>query len=61
MAHAAKIMAGTAIALIGNPALIQAAKEAHKARLEGNPFVNPIPDDVMPPIQPASARLDAAE
>jgi aminobenzoyl-glutamate utilization protein B len=61
MAHAAKIMAGTAIDLIRNPALVEAAKAEHKERLDGNPFVNPIPDDVMPPILPVPAALDAAE
>lgn len=61
MAHAAKTMAGTAIELIRNPALVEAAKAEHKGRLDGNPFVNPIPDDVMPPILPLPAALDAAE
>jgi aminobenzoyl-glutamate utilization protein B len=50
MAHAAKAMAGTAIELFLDPALIEAAKADHRNRLDGNPFVNPIPDDVMPPI-----------
>ncbi|EHS51765.1 amidohydrolase [Rhizobium sp. PDO1-076] len=55
MAHAAKVIAGTAIELILNPTLIAAAKADQRARLDGNPFVNPIPDDVMPPIPPASS------
>ncbi|MDP9811964.1 aminobenzoyl-glutamate utilization protein B [Rhizobium tibeticum] len=50
MAHAAKVMASTAIELIGNPALIDAAKADLKARLDGTPFVNPIPNDVQPPL-----------
>jgi aminobenzoyl-glutamate utilization protein B len=50
MEHAAKVMASTAIDLIGNPALIEAAKADHEARLDGVPFVNPIPDDVDPPL-----------
>ncbi|AYG63218.1 M20 family metallopeptidase [Rhizobium jaguaris] len=50
MEHAAKIMASTALDLISNPALIEAAKSDHKARLDGTPFVNPIPDDVEPPL-----------
>ncbi|WP_440408429.1 M20 family metallopeptidase [Neorhizobium petrolearium] len=61
MAHAAKIMAGTAIELICNPALIEAAKADHKDRLDGNPFVNPIPDEVMPPIRPVPDTPDAAQ
>jgi aminobenzoyl-glutamate utilization protein B len=50
MEHAAKVMASTAIDLISNPALIEAAKADHEARLDGVPFVNPIPDDVDPPL-----------
>ena len=48
--HAAKVMASTAIALISNPALIKAAKADLQARLDGSPFVNPIPEDVEPPL-----------
>jgi aminobenzoyl-glutamate utilization protein B len=48
--HAAKVMASTAIDLIRNPALIEAAKADLKGRLDGTPFVNPIPDDVQPPL-----------
>lgn len=48
--HAAKVMASTAADLIRNPQLIEAAKADHKARLEGTSFVNPIPDDVEPPL-----------
>ena len=50
MTHAAKVMASTAIDLFTDPALIAKAKADHKERLEGTPFVNPIPDDVMPPL-----------
>jgi aminobenzoyl-glutamate utilization protein B len=50
MEHAAKVMASTALDLIADPALIEAAKADHRARLDGNPFVNPIPDDVSPPL-----------
>lgn len=59
MAHAAKIMASTAIELIANPALVADAKADHRARLAETPFINPIPDDVMPPIpaQPESWSL----
>jgi aminobenzoyl-glutamate utilization protein B len=51
--HAAKVMASTAADLIRNPRLIEAAKADHKARLEGMPFVNPIPDDVEPFTSPS--------
>ncbi|NTH15596.1 M20 family metallopeptidase [Rhizobium rhizogenes] len=50
MEHAAKIMASTALDLILDPARIEAAKADHKARLEDSPFINPIPDDVEPPL-----------
>ncbi|OCJ02131.1 amidohydrolase [Agrobacterium sp. 13-626] len=50
MEHAAKIMASTALDLILDPTRIEAAKADHKARLEDTPFVNPIPDDVDPPL-----------
>ncbi len=50
MEHAAKVMASTALDLIQKPELVAAAKADHQARLEDTPFVNPIPDDVMPPL-----------
>ncbi|SDP84438.1 aminobenzoyl-glutamate utilization protein B [Phyllobacterium sp. YR620] len=50
MEHAAKVMAGTAIDLLANRDLIDAAKADHRNRLEGKPFVNPITDDVQPPL-----------
>jgi aminobenzoyl-glutamate utilization protein B len=48
--HAAKVMASTAIDLIRDPDLIEAAKADLKGRLDGTSFVNPIPDDVQPPL-----------
>ncbi|WP_177176658.1 M20 family metallopeptidase [Faunimonas pinastri] len=50
MEHAAKVMAATALDLIADPALIEAAKADFRDRLAGSPFVNPIPDDVEPPL-----------
>lgn len=50
MEHAAKVMAATAVDLICSPSLIEAAKADHQARLDGTPFINPIPDDVEAPI-----------
>ncbi len=50
MLHAAKAMASTAIALFEQPDLVAKAKADHAQRLEGKPFVNPIPDDVQPPF-----------
>jgi aminobenzoyl-glutamate utilization protein B len=43
-------MRSTAIDLFADPALIAQAKADHASRLDGRPFVNPIPDDVMPPL-----------
>ncbi len=54
MTHAAKVMASTALRLIREPALIETAKADMRERLAGTPFVNPIPDDVEPPL-PADA------
>jgi aminobenzoyl-glutamate utilization protein B len=50
MEHAAKVMAGTAIDLFRDPALIEEAKADFRERLAGTPFVNPIPDDVELPV-----------
>jgi aminobenzoyl-glutamate utilization protein B len=54
--HAAKAMAATAAALLHDPALIEAAKADFARRRAGRPFVNPIPDDVAPPL-PDPSRL----
>lgn len=50
LVHVAKVMAGTAVAALTDPALIARAKEDHKARTDRTPYVCPIPDDVTPPI-----------
>jgi aminobenzoyl-glutamate utilization protein B len=50
MEHAAKVMAATAIDLLANPDLVEAARADHRQRLDGMPFINPIPDDVEPPL-----------
>jgi aminobenzoyl-glutamate utilization protein B len=52
MVHAAKIMAGTAVDCLSTPALIEAARAEHAARLARSPYRCPIPDDVQPPLQP---------
>ena len=48
--HVAKVMAGTALDALRDPTLIERAKADHRARLAETPFVNPIPDDVQPPL-----------
>ena len=51
--HVAKVMAGTALDALRDPGLIEKAKADHRARLAETPFVNPIPDDVQPPLSMA--------
>ena len=48
MIQAAKVMASTAVDLMLKPEVITEAKADFAARLEGTPFINPIPDDVQP-------------
>ncbi|MBC7635543.1 MAG: amidohydrolase [Acetobacteraceae bacterium] len=51
MIHVAKIMAATAVEALNNPAVIEAAKADYAARTADNPYVCPLPTDVMPPIR----------
>jgi aminobenzoyl-glutamate utilization protein B len=50
MVHVAKVMAGTAVDALRDPALVARAKADHAARTAVTPYVCPIPDDVTPPI-----------
>jgi aminobenzoyl-glutamate utilization protein B len=52
MAHAAKMMAGTAIDLFSDGDLLAAAKADHQARVGRTSYVCPIPPEVQPPLQP---------
>ncbi|WP_029617063.1 M20 family metallopeptidase [Pseudorhizobium marinum] len=52
MAHAAKMMAGTAIDLFSDSDLLAAAKADHQARVGRTSYVCPIPPEVQPPLQP---------
>lgn len=52
MAHAAKVMARTAEKLLADPALLAAAQAEHAAKLAAEPYVCPMPGDVMPPLVP---------
>jgi aminobenzoyl-glutamate utilization protein B len=54
LVHVAKVMAGTAIDALENPALIERAKADLAARTKATPYVCPLPDDVNPPIQAMS-------
>ena len=50
MIHAAKIMASTAYALINDPKKIDEAKKEFDDQILKNPYICPIPEEVMPPI-----------
>ncbi|MFN3970452.1 MAG: amidohydrolase [Gemmobacter sp.] len=50
MVHAARIMAAVGRELLESPALLAAAKADHAARLRAQPYLFPMPDEVMPPI-----------
>ena len=52
--HVAKVMAGTAVDALENPALVERAKADHQARTSRTPYVCPLPPDVNPPIQAMS-------
>ncbi len=53
MVHAAKAMAGTAVEVLGDPALLAAAKAEHQARLSRTPFESPLPPGLKPPFDMA--------
>ncbi|MGI4951643.1 MAG: M20 family metallopeptidase [Janthinobacterium lividum] len=53
MVHVAKAMAGTAIDLLNDPALLAQAKADHQARLADTPYVSPLPDGIKPPFDMA--------
>lgn len=55
MLHAAAIMATAARDLIADPALLSRVKADHTARLDGQPYLCPIPPDVKPPVRPRPA------
>ena len=44
-------MAGTAIEVNQDEALLARAKADHQARVSRNPYVCPLPDDLEPPIK----------
>jgi aminobenzoyl-glutamate utilization protein B len=48
MLHAGKVLAGTAVDLFLNPSLIKKAKVELDEKLEGTPYVCPIPKEVKP-------------
>ncbi|MFG6665310.1 hypothetical protein ACGYKB_18845 [Sulfitobacter sp. 916] len=50
MIHAAKIMGATARMLLADKELLARAKQDHRRRMEIEPYVCPIPEDVTPPL-----------
>ncbi len=48
MVHAAKAMAGTALDVLQDRALLEAAQAEHRARLELTPYVSPLPAGLLP-------------
>jgi aminobenzoyl-glutamate utilization protein B len=52
MIHAAKVMAGTAMDVLGDELLMARAKQDHQERTAATPYVCPIPPEVQPPLQP---------
>ena len=55
LSHAAKVMAGTAIDVMTDGALMARAKKDFRDRTAKTPYVCPIPKDVRPNIQPRPA------
>ncbi|WP_033290743.1 amidohydrolase [Amycolatopsis jejuensis] len=49
MLHAAKVMAGTAVAAFTDPSLLAAARAEFDERLRGMPYDSPLPDGLLPP------------
>jgi len=55
MVHVAKVMAGTAIDALKDPAIIARAKADLADRQAGNPYISPLPPEVNPPIRQKAA------
>ncbi|MFC0384288.1 M20 family metallopeptidase [Muricoccus vinaceus] len=51
MVHVAKVMAGTAVDALRDPALIARAKAEFDERTGGRPYESPLPPDLAPPIR----------
>ncbi len=55
MVHAAKTMAGTAVDVLRDRALLEQAKQDHQARLRRTPYVSPLPEGLAPVLDMADA------
>nr|WP_026187616.1 M20 family metallopeptidase [Ensifer sp. BR816] len=50
MTYAAKVLAATALDLLNDRSLLEAAKAEYRSRMNGNPYECPIPAEVLPPV-----------
>jgi aminobenzoyl-glutamate utilization protein B len=57
MVHVAKVMAATACKALSDPALRAAAKADHAARTTRHPYRCPIPQEIAPPLDMATAGV----
>lgn len=57
LVYAAKVMAGTGVDLLTDPAKLERAKADLRARTERTPYRSPIPAEVAAPIQPRPVDL----
>jgi aminobenzoyl-glutamate utilization protein B len=53
MVHVAKVMAGTAVDVLRDEALLARAKAEHQARLERTPYICPLPEGMQPVLDMA--------
>lgn len=51
LVYAAKVMAATAKSLIENQDRLKSANQEHSGRLEREPYICPIPDEIKPPVE----------
>lgn len=49
--HVAKVMAGTAVDMLRDATLLDAAKADHRARVGRTPYVCPLPPELEPPVK----------
>ena len=58
LVHVSKVMAGTAVAALRDPGLVERAKADHQRRTGGRPYASPLPPGTEPPLDmslPAAA------
>ena len=50
LVHVSKVMAGTAVAALRDPGLVERAKADHQRRTGGRPYASPLPPGTEPPL-----------